>query len=288
MVRSRCIASLLAALTIMLASGDVRAEEAEATETEHGIRHVDLSVIPSVDFLLYRADFAELSYVNYGGSLGANYRDIVRGGLYFGGAYLDADLRGGDLLPVTLSLETEQTFTLGVFAAITPVRRGNFELTIRGSFLFPPGGVRTGLVWDADVEVPDIIRDFAGDYLDSATNGQLAATLAWYRAEVSLTLGGWIGRWHPYFELVYMHVYTAIEPDLTAETGIDDPGHDYVPRAAVTDRLHIPFYWIGLDVNLPYSMSVGAKFMVLPLGEYGTLGAAMVSFTGPMNPRSRR
>lgn len=287
MVRSNSIAVLTMALTLCSAAAVAEAEEAEARET-HGIRNVDLSIIPSVDFMLYRADFAELSYVNYGGAIGANYRDIVRGGLYFGGAYLDADLRGGDLLPVSMDLETEQAFTMGVFAAITPVRHGRFELTIRGSFLFPPGGVRASLGWDENYDIPDVIEDFAGDYLDTATSIRLPATLAWYRAEVSVVLGGWIGRWHPYFELAYMHVYTALEPELIAEAGVEDPGHQFIPRPSITDRLHIPWYWIGLDVNLPYSMAVGAKFMVLPLGGYGTLGAAMVSFTGPMNPRSRR
>lgn len=287
MVHSNRIAMLTILLAILAVSDSAWAEEAEAQERSF-LRNVDLSVTPSVDFMLYRSDFGDLSYVNYGGSLGANYRDVIRAGLYFGGAYLDADLRGGDLLPVSMDLETEQTFTMGVFAAITPVRHGRFELTLRGSFLFPPGGVRASIGWDENFDIPEEIEAFAGDYMDTATGTRLPATLAWYRAEVSLVLGGWIGRWHPYFELAYMHVYTALEPELITEAGVDDPGHQYIPRASITDRMHIPWYWIGLDVNLPYSMAVGAKFMVLPLGDYGTLGAAQVYFSGPLNPRSRR
>jgi hypothetical protein len=284
MVRSHGIAILVTALTV---AGLASAEEAEAEERSF-LRDVDFSVTPALDFMLYRSDFGDLSYVNYGGFIGADYHNVVSAGLYLGASYVEIDFPGYDPVPIGMNLRSDQTFTLGLFGSVTPVRTRHFELIIRGSLLFPPGGMRTAMFWDADADVPDAIEEYADDYLDEYGNGVLNATVAWYRADLGLVFAGRIGPFRPYFELVYMHLYTAVEPELPEETTVEDPGHNYIPRASITDRLHLPFYWIGLDVNLPFNMAVGGKFMVVPAGEYGTLGAAQVYFSVSLNPHSYR
>lgn len=271
---------LLIVVSAFVMSGEATAEEAD--ERESAFHDLNIGTEPEGSFLHYFSDYGSMTFAGYGASFGMSYRDLIRGEIYAGGVWLNGSvvqLPGGP--EGTIDITTSHSAALGLELGLTPVRIGGFEMQLRGRVAFPVAGMDTIVSWDFEYEVPQVIEDYASEYSDDLLENSLPGRIDWVCTELSLTLGGVIGRFHLYLELSYMNLHLSISPDIEAMGAVGE----YV-RPSVSSTLHLPWYWIGMDVNLPYAMALSVKAMAVPADDYGTLIAGHLTFTAPLNPIS--